>query len=68
MVDAAHLTADLIRCPSVTPNEGGALKILETRLSNYGFLCTRVNRGKVFPTYLHVGELGKPLALMVIQM
>mgnify|MGYP000211338136 CR=1 FL=1 len=47
MVDAAHLTADLIRCPSVTPNEGGALKILETRLSNYGFLCTRVNRGKV---------------------
>ena len=47
MVDAADLTADLIRCPSVTPNEGGALKILETLLSNYGFLCTRVNRGKV---------------------
>jgi succinyl-diaminopimelate desuccinylase len=47
MVDAADLTADLIRCPSVTPNEGGALKILEKMLSNYGFLCTRVDRGKV---------------------
>lgn len=47
MVDAADLTADLIRCSSVTPNEGGALKILETMLSNYGFLCTRVDRGKV---------------------
>lgn len=47
MVDAADLTADLIRCPSVTPNEGGALKILEKMLSNYGFLCTRVDRGQV---------------------
>ena len=47
MVDPAQLTADLIRCASVTPTEGGALTLLENRLSNFGFICTRVDRGDV---------------------
>ena len=47
MVDPAQLTADLIRCASVTPVEGGALVLLEERLSSYGFTCTRVDRGEV---------------------
>ena len=47
MVDAAQLTADLIRCASVTPVEGGALVLLEERLSSHGFTCTRVDRGEV---------------------
>ena len=47
MVDPAQLTADLIRCASVTPVEGGALVLLEERLSSYGFACTRVDRGEV---------------------
>ena len=47
MVDPAELTADLIRCVSVTPTEGGALTLLEDRLSNFGFICTRVDRGDV---------------------
>lgn len=47
MVDPAELTADLIRCVSVTPTEGGALTLLEDRLSNFGFICTRVDRGEV---------------------
>lgn len=47
MVDPAELTADLIRCASVTPTEGGALTLLEDRLSNFGFICTRVDRGEV---------------------
>ena len=29
MPDAADLTARLIRCPSVTPEEGGALVLLQ---------------------------------------
>jgi len=40
-----ELTADLIRCPSVTPEEGGALVLLEQVLSEAGFACTRVDRG-----------------------
>lgn len=47
MTDPQALTADLIRCPSVTPEEGGALVLLETVLSAAGFACTRVDRGGV---------------------
>ena len=47
MVDPAQLTAEVIRCASVTPVEGGALTLLENRLSSYGFACTRVDRGAV---------------------
>ncbi|KPP93106.1 MAG: succinyl-diaminopimelate desuccinylase [Rhodobacteraceae bacterium HLUCCA08] len=43
-VDPVALTAALIRCPSVTPQEGGALVLLEELLSGAGFDCTRVDR------------------------
>jgi len=43
-LDPVSLTADLIRCPSVTPQEGGALVLLETVLGAAGFACTRVDR------------------------
>ncbi|MEE3070595.1 MAG: succinyl-diaminopimelate desuccinylase, partial [Pseudomonadota bacterium] len=39
-----QLTADLIRCPSVTPEEGGALVLLADLLEGAGFECTRVDR------------------------
>ncbi len=45
--DPARLTADLIRCPSVTPREGGALEVLEALLGGAGFDCIRVDRGGV---------------------
>lgn len=45
--DPVRLTADLIRCPSVTPEEGGALRLLDTVLTGAGFECTRVDRGGV---------------------
>lgn len=43
-LDPVQLTADLIRCPSVTPAEGGALRLLEAVLTEAGFACTRVDR------------------------
>ncbi|HCP80589.1 MAG TPA: succinyl-diaminopimelate desuccinylase [Octadecabacter sp.] len=43
-VDPIVLTADLIRCPSVTPVEGGALQLLDRLLSDAGFETTRVDR------------------------
>ncbi|OBY25517.1 succinyl-diaminopimelate desuccinylase [Leisingera sp. JC1] len=46
-VNAVDLTADLIRCPSVTPMEGGSLILLEAALSAAGFECVRVDRGEV---------------------
>lgn len=44
MPDAADLTARLIRCPSVTPEEGGALVLLQQVLEEAGFECHRVDR------------------------
>ncbi|NOX40517.1 MAG: succinyl-diaminopimelate desuccinylase [Alphaproteobacteria bacterium] len=45
--DPVELTARLIRCPSVTPCEGGAITLLAGLLSDAGFVCTRVDRGDV---------------------
>lgn len=56
--DPIQLTADLIRCPSVTPNEGGALVLLEERLSAAGFECTRVDRGGVSNLFARWGDKG----------
>ena len=38
---AAEILRDLIRCPSVTPEEGGALDVLQKRLESSGFRVTR---------------------------
>ncbi|PJF09799.1 succinyl-diaminopimelate desuccinylase [Pseudorhodobacter sp. MZDSW-24AT] len=46
-IDPVALTADLVRCPTVTPAEGGALVLLERLLSGAGFACTRVDRNGV---------------------
>ncbi|MCU4651688.1 succinyl-diaminopimelate desuccinylase [Roseibacterium sp. SDUM158016] len=42
--DPVELTAALVRCPSVTPEEAGALQLLQRTLSEAGFACTRVDR------------------------
>ncbi|UWQ91300.1 succinyl-diaminopimelate desuccinylase [Rhodobacteraceae bacterium M382] len=56
--DPAQLTADLIRCPSVTPEEGGALVLLEKLLSDAGFDCTRVDRGGISNLFARWGTQG----------
>ncbi len=57
-LDPARLTADLIRCPSVTPEEGGALRLLDDILTGAGFACTRVNRGGVANLFARWGPKG----------
>lgn len=57
-VDPTRLTADLIRCASVTPVEGGALQLLEKVLSAAGFACTRVDRGGVANLFARWGLQG----------
>lgn len=42
MSDPVSLAQDLIRCPSVTPHEGGALSLLAGLLSQAGFAVERV--------------------------
>jgi succinyl-diaminopimelate desuccinylase len=40
--DPIAILQDLIRCPSVTPNEGGALTYLQSLLTASGFHCDRL--------------------------
>src|SRR6201996_5387996 len=42
MTDALSIARDLIRCPSVTPADAGALAVLENVLKNAGFEVHRV--------------------------
>ena len=56
MIDAADLTADLIKCSTITPNEGGALRLIEKKLSKHGFTCTRVDRGQVSNLFARWGS------------
>ena len=56
--DPVALTADLVRCPSVTPEEGGALVLLGELLSKAGFACTRVDRNGVSNLFARWGDKG----------
>jgi succinyl-diaminopimelate desuccinylase len=42
MTDALSIARDLIRCPSVTPADAGALGVLENLLTSHGFEVHRV--------------------------
>jgi len=57
-LDPVDLTARLIRCPSVTPEEGGALVLLERELAAAGFTCTRVDRGGTANLFARWGAKG----------
>ncbi|RKF14036.1 succinyl-diaminopimelate desuccinylase [Roseovarius spongiae] len=57
-IDPVDLTAALVRCASVTPEEGGALVLLGDLLTQAGFVCTRVDRGGVANLYARWGDKG----------
>ncbi|MEO0989354.1 MAG: succinyl-diaminopimelate desuccinylase [Pseudomonadota bacterium] len=57
-VDPVDLTARLIQCPSVTPEDAGALSVLERLLGPAGFECTRVDRGGTTNLYARFGPKG----------
>ncbi len=59
-IDPVDLTARLVRCASVTPEEGGALVLLEEELSTAGFECFRVDRGEISNLYARFGAKDAP--------
>lgn len=46
-MDPLPLLQDLIRCPSVTPADAGAMAVLEAALEPLGFTCTRLQFGGI---------------------
>ena len=65
--DAVTLTQALVKCPSITPVDEGALNIVESHLSHLGFKCTRLpfsdkNSYDVDNLFATIGSTGKHLA------
>ena len=57
-VDPVDLTAQLVRCASVTPANDGALEILERVLSEAGFECAWADRGGIRNLFARWGTKG----------
>ena len=60
-IDPVNFAAELIRCPSVTPADAGALDLLEKVLTEIGFNCTRLpfqepNTARVDNLYARLGD------------
>jgi succinyl-diaminopimelate desuccinylase len=56
VIDPIALAQDLIRRPSVTPADAGALDILEAALKPLGFVCHRLPFGDVDNLYARLGD------------
>src|SRR5215208_5365917 len=54
-IDAVELTRELIRKPSVTPADGGAMDVVERALSGLGFACRRMRFGDIETLYARYG-------------
>jgi len=57
-VDPAELTAQLVRCASVTPANEGALEILHDLLREAGFECAWADRGGIRNLFARWGKKG----------
>jgi len=60
-IDAVELTRDLIRRPSVTPANAGAMEVVEEMLSSLGFVCRRMRFGDIENLYARYGTAGPNL-------
>ncbi len=61
LTDPLPLLQDLIRCPSITPADAGALDVLQTALTALGFHCQRLPFGTVDNLYARRGTAGPHL-------
>ncbi|MDI7776220.1 succinyl-diaminopimelate desuccinylase [Asticcacaulis sp. EMRT-3] len=56
IVDALALTQALIRRPSITPADAGAMDVVQSALERLGFTCTRLTFGKIENLYARRGR------------
>jgi succinyl-diaminopimelate desuccinylase len=55
MIDPVELARELIRRPSVTPADGGAMDLVQAQLANLGFACRRMKFGEIENLYARRG-------------
>ena len=56
LIDAIHLTRALIRKPSVTPADAGAMDLVQQALEGLGFACRRLRFGEIENLYARHGN------------
>lgn len=56
MIDPIELTQALIRRPSVTPADAGAMEVLQRTLEGLGFRCRRMTFGEIENLYARYGD------------
>jgi succinyl-diaminopimelate desuccinylase len=61
LIDAIDLTKALIRAPSVTPADAGAMDIVERTLTGLGFACRRMKFGEIENLYARYGTVSPNL-------
>jgi succinyl-diaminopimelate desuccinylase len=61
LVDPIAFAQDLIRRPSVTPADAGAMDVLEAGLARLGFACRRMKFGEIENIYARRGRRGPNL-------
>lgn len=61
LIDPIALTQDLIRRPSVTPADAGAMDVVATALAGLGFNCRRLKYGEIENLYARLGDRGPNL-------
>jgi succinyl-diaminopimelate desuccinylase len=59
-IDPVDLTARLIRCPSVTPADAGALDEVQAVLEGAGFACARIDRNGIANLFARWGARAHP--------
>src|SRR4051794_7197478 len=55
-IDPVELTRELIRRPSVTPADAGAMDVVEQTLAGLGFACRRMRFGEIENLYARFGS------------
>ena len=55
-ISEIKLAKELIRCPSVTPKDAGAINILEKKLRSLGFKCQMMNFENIKNLYARLGK------------
>ena len=61
LIDPVTLARDLIRAPSVTPKDAGAMDTVEAALASLGFTCRRLKFGEIENLYARLGTSGPNL-------
>ncbi len=56
LADPLPIARALIRCPSITPEDAGAIDIVRETLARLGFACTELSSGRVRNLYARLGD------------